>query len=242
MSFATTHRLGRLPSIRDPRTLRLERYVAPPLPPPPESVDWSKPITSWPAAGNDRYGDCVFAAASHEIHLWSANTGQARVIDDAEVVATYLRYSPRDSGYNILDRLKLWRRDGLWDQKLWAFAALDPHNHTLVRSAISLFGTLDVGVNLPSAWQGAELWDTGPGWRYKPGTWGGHSVPIIAYSADFLVAVTWGDTVRLTWRALDYYFDEAYALIDPLWLRLNGTTPDGLDLPGLRHDLDAITG
>jgi hypothetical protein len=241
MTYESTHRLGRLPSIRDRRTLQLERYLAPPLPPPPDTCDWSKPIADWPAAGNDRYGDCVFATASHLIHLWSANTGPPRQIPDADVVATYLKYSPRDAGYNILDRLKLWRYGDLWDQRLWAFTAVNPHNHALVRSAISLFGALDVGVNLPSAWQGTDTWDTGPGWRYKPGTWGGHSVPIIAYGAAYLLAVTWGHTVRISWSALEYYADEAYALIDPLWLRIDGHTPDGLDLVSLRHDLAGVT-
>ena len=241
MNFHAQQKLGRLPSLKDPRNLDLSNYLTPPPAANPPSLDWSKVITDWPAAGNDRWGDCVFATASHLIHLWSENTGDPRIIPDSEVVRTYLDYSPRDTGYNILDRLKLWTNRGLWSTKLWCFTEVDLHNRELVRSAIHLFGGIDVGVNLPIAWQGSELWTTGKGYRFQPGSWGGHSVPIVAYSPDYLLAVTWGDTVRLTWSALETYCDEAYALIDPLWLRPSGETPSGFDLVALRTDLHAAT-
>jgi len=242
MSKTNGRCLGRLPSRRDPRTLKLADYIQAKLPPPPDASDWSKPVAEWKSLGNDAYGDCVYAGVGHHIMTWTANkTGEPHAVTAEEIIAAYLSDTGGDNGANILDTCKIWRSRGICGHRIWAFAAVEPQNHAMIRSAIDLFGGIKTGVNLPRAWQDAEFWDTGKGRSYDPGTWGGHDVPIIAYNANFLTCVTWGQLQRLTWAAFDEYFDEAYAMISPEWIAPGGETPNGFDLPALHADLQAVT-
>ncbi len=90
---------------------------------------------------------------------------------------------------------------------------------------------------MPSAWQSADVWGTGDGRRYSYASWGYHSVPLIGYDADYFYCVTWGRLQRLTHAAIERYCDEAFGLIDPVWLGEDNTTPTGLDLAALEADL-----
>lgn len=234
--------LGRTPSNpeRMKKALRLERYLnLAKLPTIPTLADWAKPIQGWRVAGNDDWGDCVFAAKSHMIRTWSANKGREVVIPDQDVIDLYRHYSPGDNGYNILDSLDILRQKGMWGHEIWAYVAVDLQNHDLVRAAIYLFGGIDTGVNLPRGWQGdVAVWDIGAG---RPGGWGGHDVWIPKCDQSQLSCITWGDVQPLTWAALDYYFDEGYACISPDWLAPGGVAPNGLDLPALHADLNEVT-
>jgi hypothetical protein len=207
------------------------------LPPIPASADWSKPVKKWTVMGNNSYGDCVFAGRAHMIQTWSANKGHELIIPDDDVVQLYLKYSPGDDGYNIADSLKILRQTGMWGRNIWSYCSVDPHDHDAVKAAIHLFGGLATGVNLPRGWQSADVWDVGGG---RPGSWGGHDVPIIAYDDKYLTCVTWGALQKITWAGWDYYFDESYACIAPDWFT-GGTAPNGLDLENLRADLVAVT-
>jgi hypothetical protein len=144
------------------------------------------------------------------------------------------------NGYNILDRLNYWRKNGMWGHALWAYAAVDLQQSDLVKFGINEFGALDIGVNLPNAWQDADTWDVGTGRSYIPGSWGGHSVPLIGYDAEYLYVCTWGSIVSMTWPALRVYCDEAYVAILPDWIAKDQKSPSGFDLPALHNDLFSI--
>lgn len=233
--------LGRLPSKHDRRTLQLAKYVrlANVLIPP--DCRWDKPVKEWGALGNDLAGNCVVATAGHEIHAWETNVNPtAPRISDADALKLSRKMGAMN-GYNILDRNVYWRKNKMWDRALWAFAAVDPPNHDLMKVAVAEFGSADIGINLPAAWRGRHTWDSGKGPSYRPNTWGPHSVPLVGYDANGLFAVSWGDIYKLTWSALDEYADECYALISPQWLALAGKTPAGYDLVQLHRDLHAAT-
>lgn len=238
---ATPNRcLGRIPSRCDPRTIRLRDILARDLPPPPDSSRWDTVIRDWGTMGNDQYGNCVIATAGHMLLAWrAAEFADTTRISDAAVIALS-REMGALNGYSILERLKYWRRSGMWSDRLWAYAAVALNNPPLVRSAISLFGAIDLGVSLAAAWQTQELWDRGSGRAYRPGSWGEHSVPIVGYDADYLYLVTWGAVQRMTWAALPYYCDEAYVCIDRNWIGNDAIAPSGLDLPALHAALGAI--
>jgi hypothetical protein len=234
-------RLGKLPARTDARTIQLRQHITPALPPPPAAIHWEKPITNWGTMGNDEYGNCVIATAGHEILSWRANElADTKRITDSAVIALSRQMGALD-GYNILDRLNYWRQHGMWAHGLWLFAQIAPDNSTLIKSAISIFGAADIGLQLPRAWQNAQVWDTGHGFEYEPGGWGGHSVPIVGYDAELLYIVTWGEIQPITWRAIPVYCDEAYADISADWLAKNGTTPSGFNLDTLKAALQEIT-
>ena len=73
------YKLGKLPAVYDSRTLQLENYLnIAKLPPLPDATDWFAMTSPFPMAGNDQYGDCVVAGASHMVQTWSANAGTDR--------------------------------------------------------------------------------------------------------------------------------------------------------------------
>ncbi len=68
-------KLGKLAARRDPRTLRLARYLAPALPPPPAQVDYTCGVKDWGMMLNDRLGCCTIAAVGHAVQAWRLNAG-----------------------------------------------------------------------------------------------------------------------------------------------------------------------
>jgi hypothetical protein len=233
--------LGRLPSKIDPRTLRLASYLTPELPPPPTAIHWETKVSDWGVMGNERYGNCVIVTAAHMILSFRANElDDTRRFSDQAVIELSQDMGALN-GYNILERLKYWRTRGMWSDKITAFASVDPKEPKLMRSAIHLFGSADIGLNMPAAWRDEKVWSVGIGRKYRPNTWGGHSVPLVGYDDQHVYAVTWGAIQPITWPALFAYCDEAYAVIDPNWTALDGVAPSGVDLTGLQRDLQALT-
>ena len=236
-----THYLGKLPPRFDNRTLQLQKYLPKKLPTQPESRLWQTAVTDWGVAGNDRFGNCVIATAAHAILNWRANeTGDARKIADAAVIELSRSMGALD-GYAILDRLNYWRKTGMWANYLWAYASIPPDSQNHIEITINEFGLADVGLNMPRAWQNREIWDTGTGPRYRTGSWGGHSVPLVGYDHFCVYAITWGGIKKISWPGLATYCDEAYALINPTWIEKQETSPSGYDLTSLHDDLKQVT-
>ena len=235
-----TRKLGRLPSPHDDRTLRIEKYFTPQLPAPPASIDWGQKVPRWSMAGNDRYGDCVFASKRHAVALWTANESTIREIPDAEVVSAYFAFTGnRDVGANILEVLKHWRKAGLWGNNLWAYGSLEIANTEAIKQGIALFGAISLGLTMLAGWLNTEegdTWDLGMGRQS-----GGHDVAAIGYSDAGLEIVTWGGTRTLTWRALRSQCDEAWAQLNPEWIAQDAVAPSGLKLDQLHADLFAIS-
>jgi hypothetical protein len=252
--------LGRRLARHDARTLRFAAY-AKDLPMPPAQCNWSEHSPSWPMMLNDNLGDCTIAAAGHLIQEWTANAygGPGHIVADPDILKAYEAvsgYKPgkpdTDDGAVELDVLNYWRKTGIGGHKIWAFAAVAPRNHVHVQQAAYLFGGLYIGLDLPVAAQ-AQLdakkpWDPPtkhPSRDWEPGSWGGHAVPIVAYDQNWLTVVTWGALQKMSWRFLDTYCSETWAVLGGSdWLE--GTdmpvAPNGLDLAALQSDLTAVTG
>jgi hypothetical protein len=182
----------------------------------------------------------VIATAAHAILTWSANAyDDLRPITDNAVIELS-RQMGALRGYNILDRLKYWAKTGMWSNTLYAYAAFEPSDESMLMVAINTFGLADIGINMPRAWMDADVWDAGHGFAYRPGSWGGHSVPLVGYDEQHVYAVTWGQVQAITYAAIHQYCDEAYACINPRWINDQGQTPSGFDLTQLREDLAAV--
>jgi hypothetical protein len=237
----TRLKLGKLPSKRDPRTLKLASFTTAALPPPPPTSRRDDGLTDWGIMGNNDYGNCVICTAAHAIMAWyHATRGIMAKIPDNKVIALS-RTMGAINGYSILERNKYWRTAGMWTNKIRAFAQIDTNDLTTLRTAINYFGCADIGLALPAAWQDDDPWDCGIGPQFRPYTWGGHSVPLVGYDANYFYCATWGRTQRITPCAIKTYCDEAFALIDPAWICESGQTLDGLNLEALDAALAAVT-
>lgn len=242
-------KLGKLPPRVDVRTLSLKQYVdTAKLPEPPDVLDVTADVAEWPMYANDRIGDCTTAAAGHMIEAWTAEArGTAVEVSESAVLAAFDRVKIVDpatgeEGAIELDVLRDWRKHGVGHHRIGAFARVSVHDHLLVRTAAWLFGGLYIGLALPLSAQWQRTWDwngslTGDD---RPGSWGGHAVDVVRYSAGSLTVVTWGRLQDLTWTFWDRYVDEAYCILSNDFL--NGDqAPNGFDLQALKADLALVT-
>ena len=234
-------RLGRLPSRNDPRTLQLAKYLpVAGLPKRPTSCDWTHNVPAWPMYGNDTLGDCTIAAAGHMIEAWSVAAGAPKVPPYQAILDAYWHTGDgTDDGRVETDVLNYWRKTGIGGDKITAYVAVDPRNIEHVKLATWLFGGLYLGINLPISAQKQRKWSVTHGPDAEPGSWGGHAVPIVAYSLSTLTVVTWGALMKMTVGFHQEYTEEAYAVISPDFLA-GGRSPAGFDMAALQADLAAI--
>ena len=218
-------KLGKASAKRDKRNLKLATLLkaAPKL---PRSYDFdnSHPGIPTPMFGNDTKGDCVIAGRAHQtLRFEDIEQGSVLMISDSDVLKEYYKETGGpDSGLIVLDSLKLWRKKG-WkvgrkNYKIQAFAEADYTNHTQVRQTIFSDVGIGLGVQLPNSAkkqiQTGQPWDVTTGPDSKPGSWGGHYVYVPGYTPSGPVCVTWGRKQQMTWKWLDKYCDEAYAIFD----------------------------
>jgi hypothetical protein len=223
-------------------------YDASSAAPPPASVDWTTKAALAIARMylNDTYGDCVIASAYHQEGLWSGNESGTPVLGtDAEVLSSYHTIcGPGDNGCDISTVLDYTRDKGLLfggvTKKIDAYVSVDHTNKLLVQAAIDLFGTLKLGIDLPSAWANSPeggLWDV-----TSSGIVGGHDVPCAAYDAIGVTILTWAGTRKITWAAFmsTKWLTECYAPLAPDWYNNANLAPNGIDAATLKANLAAI--
>lgn len=241
-----SRKLGKLPSVYDSRTLRLENYFnVPKLPPLPETTDWFALASNQPMLGNDKYGDCVVVGAAHMIQVWSTNSAREHFVKESKVVDTYFTLTHGlDSGLNMLEFLKYWRKTGLDGHKIGAFAAVDPKNITSIRYANFLFGGVYFGIMLPRSAQNQKVWDVPPSGAVGDGawgSWGGHCVNGGVATPRIVKVATWGEEVTCTMDFIGTYADEAWAIISLDWFTKDHMTIHGFHWKDLLADLKAVT-
>ena len=97
---------------------------------------------------------------------------------------------------------------------------------------------------------GNPVWSTpggGPVGDGAPGSWGGHSVPIVGYGVDGegnagTEVITWGQVYDMTWGFVDNYVEEAWAVLSADWIEPDKLAPSGFSLSELQADLRDVTG
>jgi len=245
-------KLGKQLARHDPRTLLLASYVTPALPAPPVQLDLTPKINSWGMMENDQLGDCTCAAAGHLIMEWTTNSGKKMVTPtDKQIVAAYSAitgYNPatgaNDNGAVEIDVLNYWRQSGIAAHKIGAYVALEPSNHIHIMDSVYIFEGCYIGLQLPVSAQAQvknhQPWSVPPGGPTgdgKPGSWGGHAVPVVAYDARGVTVVTWGALQTMTWSFWEAYCDEAYAIISTDYLNDKQESPAGFNMQQLQADL-----
>jgi hypothetical protein len=223
-------------------------------------MDWYKGTTSWGMMENDQLGCCTISSKGHDIQVCSLNTYGLATITDAQVIQYYSAwdgYVPgdpsTDNGGDILTVLQDWHAQELAGHKLLAYTSVDPTNDEHVKKAIQLFGTIDLGLQLPMTAQAqvGGVWDvvgdpnSDP--NSQPGSWGGHDVNCGKYAvlSDGLMfyIITWGQVQAMTARFMTTYSDELYALLLGTWLDhavYPGGSPSGFDWAQLKADAQLI--
>jgi hypothetical protein len=239
-------KLGKKPARIDGNRLKLAKYL-PALPSAPAEADWTGGITDFGMMLNDSEGDCVFAAGGHAIQTWTKVLGVQRTPDDDQIQSYYegwAGYRPSDpstdDGYVIVDFLNKWRTFGYCGALLDGYADPDWRDVEHIKASIWLFGGVDLGLQLPVAWQQDDVWDAVGGSDGEAGSWGGHSVWTPAYSPTGPICVTWGALKQMTWAGLAKYGDEAHTLRSPLFLNAQGEAASKVDLAAWDADLLAI--
>lgn len=246
-------KMGKAAARHDPRTLLLASYLTGTLPTAPASFDLTTKVgASWGMMDNDQIGDCTCAAAGHLIMEWTANAGKKMVTpSDKQIVAAYSAitgYNPvtgaNDNGANEIDVLNYWRQTGIASHKIGAYMALEPSNHNHIMDSVYIFEGCYIGLQLPvsaqAQTQNHQPWSVPPGGPVgngKPGSWGGHAVPVVAYDARGVTVVTWGALQVMTWSFWDTYCDEGYAILSNDYLTGKKQTPQGFGLKQLQEDL-----
>jgi hypothetical protein len=245
-------KLGKSTARHDPRTLLMASYVTRSLPPPPANFDLTSKVSHWGMMDNDQIGDCTCAAAGHLIMEWTANAAKKMVTpSDKQIVAAYSAvtgYNPttgaNDNGAVELDVLNYWRQSGIAGHKIGAYVALEPSNHNHIMDAVYVFGGCYIGVQLPISAQAQvqnhQPWSVAPGGATgdgKPGSWGGHAIPVVAYDGRGVAVVTWGALQTMTWSFWETYCDEAYAIFSSDYLVGKAKSPQGFSMQELQADL-----
>ena len=239
----------------DSRTLRMRSYMGPGLPPPPESLDWSKEIKDWGMMLNDELGDCTIAGCGHAVQVWNLNGSNVlTTVADADILAHYELwddYNPKDpstdEGGVELDVLTRWKAEGFAGHTLTGFA--DPNIADLneVRQSIMLMGGVYIGMWISNAlsrqlqqddYNPAVVWDV-PADDKDNGIEGGHCVFVCAYDQETFSFISWGKLYKMTTAFWLKYVQEAHALLSPDWIGTLGA-PNGFNLEQLAADLAAI--
>jgi hypothetical protein len=245
-------KLGKSPARHDPRTLLLASYTTTSLPTPPASFDLTGKVKSWGMMENDQIGDCTCAAAGHLLMEWTANAGKKMFSPtDKQIVAAYSAitgYNPKtganDNGAVEIDVLNYWRQSGIAGHRIGAYVALEPSNQNHVMDSVYIFEGCYIGLQLPISAQeqvqNHQPWSVPPGGPTaggKPGSWGGHAVPVVAYDSRGVTVVTWGALQVMTWSFWETYCEEAYAILSNDYVTGKKTTPQGFKLQDLQADL-----
>lgn len=243
--------LGKLPPRFDARTLRMSRYMRA-VPAPPVSVSYERAIPEWGMLLNDTLGDCVCAAAGHMEMQWTTYAGIPFLPTDGdiekayELIGGYVPGDPTtDQGCDMLSALKVWKRDGIAGRKIAAYAKLSMGQDIALelQQSVFCFGNCYLGMSLPETAQGEEFWEVFPdaGDVAKPGSWGGHCVPVVGYGPNSITIVSWGQVMGMTWNFFRTYCDEAYAVLSHAWIEKSGHAPNGFDYDLLGSDLGEVT-
>ena len=172
-------------------------------------------------------------------------------IPDSDIVKAYSDvsgYNPNtganDNGAAALDVLNYWRKTGVSNHTIYAYAKINTLNIPHVKYAIYLFGGAYLGFQLPLSAQTQDIWDVPPTGTTTgagvAGSWGGHAVCAIGYDSQHIYLISWGLIKKATWAFFSAYCDEAYVIISNDYVN-SGKSPSGFDLTALQADLTALS-
>jgi len=240
-------RFGKHPPKVDYRTLRFKNYLKAGIAGPPASynvldtvyqkVKINDPTKLFPMDGNDTVGDCTIAALGHAITVYRGLLGTHKIMAKSAILKLYyyLTGGP-DTGLNELDVLNYWRTHKVSTDEILAYVKIDPKNHTHMQQAIQMFGSVYLSFQMQQ--NCIQEFNNRQPWTPGPLTNEGHAVYAVAYDANGLTMLTWGNTQQATWAWWDECVDESYAILPPE-AKTAGFAP-GFDFAQLQADLNDV--
>ena len=237
--------LGKLPATRLAGVRSLGEYATGKIPAPPASVDVPGTVTDYPMDGNDEWGDCVIAGIAHLIAAWNllVDSTSIPVPTDEQCVALYEQLTGSTTapgpGLNEASVLSQWRQQGLFDNRIDAYAPVNYGDIVELHQAVAFYGGVYFGLACPES--AMQQFQAGEPWTYVPGSTieGGHCIVALGYTSTALLCATWGGIAEVTYPFVAHYMDEAFAIISAEYVAANGGPT--LDLAALTADLDSLT-
>lgn len=235
------YRLGRLPG-QVPVGLRgLPYYAAGPLPKAPASV--AVPVVAdWGILGNQTYGDCGVAGLEHGFEAAAADTDHAEAFpDQQQCVDYYLTYTGgQDSGVVLSQFLAYVRQKGYYGHTVSAYAPVSVHDVPTLQFCVDAYDFAYCGITVTQAMM--DAFDAGQPWTTEMTQGqplGGHCVPAVGYSDEYLTIVTWGKAQQIAWPAWHQMAEEAWAVLTGELVSA-GDDGHGIDLAALQADLSRL--
>jgi hypothetical protein len=236
----STFKLGRLSATRPAPLADLSVYATGPLPTPPRTVE--VPGAQYPIDGNATYGDCTIAGVAHLVAAWNAEAHESDPVPNEEtIVAEYFKLTGgEDTGLNEAEVLKAWWAEGLFGEKIAAYAPVNPKDLLQLHQAVAFYGGCYLGIECPESAQ--EQFGDGEPWTYVEDSpiEGGHCVVALGYGPNGgLHCATWGGIAVLEASFLAHYLDEAWVIL-PHQLVEAKKDSLGVDLAALQADLAKV--
>lgn len=227
-------------------------------------VNKSRPDTfgatglDWGMLGNDRFGDCYWASAAHELEAERAPLGVRPAFTENAVLDNYGAYlgiygaaaleanPSNDVGTDARAGAKFRQKHGIQDARghqhyIGAYAFQnEPDYGKILDLAYALEG-MTLCVNLPESAE--ERFETGV-WDYVKGSQiaGGHAVAIVGATDNELRIVSWGQEVKVTESFVEKYLQTVVVYFSRAMLTSEGLTPAGLDKAALVELVRGATG
>ena len=218
-SLRIVGKLGKLDAKVPVGLKALAEYQTSPFPAAPEKLDVPA-VNNWQMLGNDQYGDCTFAGIAHAKMATAQALGLGEVPPTTqEVVDAYLKFtSGQDNGAVEADLLKYWQTNDILNSKLEAYAPANYTDLDEIKNVIAHYGLTYIGIRVPALCQQQFM-------QHQP--WelsntpadneliGGHCIILVGYDSQYFYGITWGQVQKIEYTWLQYYIDEAWALITP---------------------------
>lgn len=194
-------------------------------------IDWAKSL-SFPILGNDRVGDCVYAAACHADQTFTGNNGSEDSFDEKTVISYYEKLSGGDNGLSEGDIIPEWEKGLCGNPKAAILDAVDfdPTNDDLANLIVQSFGGFIFMLDVPNKWisefdgSGNTVWNAPA--SANPNN--GHGVWINGVGTNSWKKVqTWGSSAWLTPEGLKVCDPSAFAVFSLDWFNSSGVAPNG---------------
>ena len=245
-------KMGRLPAVFPVGLHDLTYYIvagalpkAPASMPVPDVTDWlllgNGPDAACTEAPNG-VGDCGVAGLQHVFAAAAADTSETETFPDAnQAVTYYLQFTGgQDDGVVLSQYLAYVRTQGYYGHTVTAFAPVRMHEVATLTSAIYLYDAAYCGINVTQAMM--DAFGAGQPWTLAMAQGeplGGHCIPLVAFSPEYLTAISWGGVQQIEYDAWHAMSEEAWAVIPG---ELAGGDGHGVNLAALEADLDRLGG
>lgn len=207
---------------RPQRQFALKTTPAKALPAPALPIDWAKKL-AFPIDGNDRYGDCMYAAAVHADNTFTGNVGAESTFDQQTLINRYMALSSGDNGLDEGQIVNEWKNNGLAGVKQAVIIDaldIDPTDQALAQAAIYYFGGIQFMLAVPDSWinlftgSGNDVFDA----PATPNPDNGHGVWWNGVDAQGRYKLqTWGSSVWITPEGVKVCDPTAFVVFSPRW-------------------------